>query len=55
MVDEFASSSTRARHASTNLEKAGEVQLGMSDWWSAAMWLSDEALGPERVDVKEAA
>jgi len=55
MVDELASSSTRARQASTNLEKAGDVQFGMRAWWRAAMWLSDELVGPESVEVKEAA
>lgn len=38
----LASSSTRARVASTNLLKAGEVQLGIRAWWRAAMWCSLE-------------
>jgi hypothetical protein len=52
-VEMLASSSTRLRQASTNLLKAGEVQLGMRDWWRAAMCGS--VVGPERVEVKPAA
>lgn len=33
----FASSSTRARVASTNLEKAGDIQFGIRACWSAAI------------------
>jgi len=49
----FASSSTRARVASTNLLKAGEVQFGIRAWWRATMCESVEVL--ERVLEKEAA
>jgi hypothetical protein len=50
VVIEFATSSTMERHASTNLLKAGDVQLGINAWWSALMWASllklDEPSGP---------
>jgi hypothetical protein len=36
----LASSSTRARLASMNLLKAGDVQLGIRAWWRATMWPS---------------
>jgi hypothetical protein len=49
----FASSSTSARVASTNLLKAGEVQLGMRAWWRATMCGSFEVL--ERELLKEEA
>lgn len=49
----FASSSTSARVASTNLLKAGEVQFGIRAWWRATMCESVEVL--ERVLEKEAA
>ena len=39
--------------ASTNLAKAGEVQLGIRAWWRATMWLSVE--GVEREELKEEA
>lgn len=37
VVMELATSSTIDRQASTNLLKAGEVQLGISAWWRALM------------------
>lgn len=40
----LASSSTSVRVASSNLLKAGEVQLGMRAWWRATMWESLEVL-----------
>jgi hypothetical protein len=43
----LASSSTSARVASTNLEKAGDVQFGMSAWWRATMWVSAEGVESE--------
>jgi hypothetical protein len=49
----FASSSTSARVASTNLLKAGDVQFGMRAWWRATMCESLEVL--ERVLEKEEA
>jgi hypothetical protein len=49
----FASSSTSERVASTNLEKAGDVQLGMSAWWRATTWESLE--GVEREWLKDEA
>ena len=44
---EFASSSTRPRQASTNLEKAGDVQFGIRAWWRAAMWESGDGVESE--------
>jgi len=49
----FASSSTKARVASTNLLKAGDVQFGIRAWWSATM--CESALGVASEVLKEEA
>jgi len=43
----FASSSTSARVASTNLEKAGEVQFGIRAWWRATICESADGVDME--------
>lgn len=48
----LASSSTSARVASTNLEKAGEVQLGIRAWWRAIMCDSLEGVGRELLKLE---
>jgi hypothetical protein len=49
----FASSSTSARVASTNLLKAADVQFGIRAWWRATMCESFEVV--EREVLKEEA